>query len=136
MVILRQDKLTMDDLIKLIDKCQQENKYLILKFSATWCGPCQTIKPICHTYYEKMNDNVIVYEIDIDQQLDLYMAFKSKRMLKGVPTLKAWVPSPSGTRDDPWYIADYSMSGSSQTDIDYFFGNIIRLSNIQAQHNS
>ena len=58
------------------------NKQVILvKFSAEWCKPCKKIKPLVEDKYKEMPENVIIVEIDIDESLDLYMVFKTKKML-------------------------------------------------------
>ena len=31
----------------------QKNELLIIKFTADWCQPCKTIKPICDEYINK-----------------------------------------------------------------------------------
>ena len=42
------------------------NKIIVLKFTATWCGPCQRIK----TQYENLSSeypNIVFTEIDVDE---------------------------------------------------------------------
>ena len=48
-------------------------------FSATWCGPCQTFKPIMN---EIANEGHSVQFIDIDQSADLANKYK----VRSVPT--------------------------------------------------
>lgn len=56
---------------------------VVLDFGATWCGPCQVIKP----YLEKMSDNyagkAVIGKIDIDEAGDLAMKFG----IRNVPTV-------------------------------------------------
>ena len=59
----------LETLIKTIDKTEQH--CLLLKFTASWCGPCKTIKPICDKYFKSLPENVIISEIDIDESMDL-----------------------------------------------------------------
>ena len=66
------------------------NKVLIVKFSAEWCKPCQKIKNFVHERFAQMPENVVIVDIDIDETMDLYMAFKTKKMLKGVPSILAF----------------------------------------------
>ena len=49
-------------------------------FSATWCGPCQTFKPIMS---EIANEGHSVQFIDIDQQGDLARQYN----VRSVPTV-------------------------------------------------
>ena len=49
-------------------------------FSATWCGPCQTFKPIMN---EIANEGHSVQFIDIDQQGDLAQQYN----VRSVPTV-------------------------------------------------
>jgi thioredoxin 1 len=49
-------------------------------FSATWCGPCQTFKPIMN---EIANEGHSVQFIDIDQQEDLARQYN----VRSVPTV-------------------------------------------------
>ena len=68
----------------------KKNEVLLVKFSAEWCKPCKKIKPFVDNMYNSFPNNIIIVEIDIDESLDLYMIFKSKKMLTGVPTLFAF----------------------------------------------
>lgn len=94
------------------------NKVLIVKFGAEWCRPCKNIKGICETWFSKLPENIICADIDIDESLDLYIALKSKKMVKGVPTILAWY----GTNErEQWYIPDDSVSGGDIAQVDAFF---------------
>ena len=59
------------------------NLPIVLDFGATWCGPCQVIKP----YIEKMSNTyegkAIVAKVDIDEAGDLPMKFG----IRNVPTV-------------------------------------------------
>ena len=95
---------------------------IIIKFSAVWCRPCQQIKELSNELFQKTADNVLCFELDIDNYNNkkLYSAFKSKKMIKGVPTLFGF--NCKNDRDsEHWYIPDESVSGSSEKDIRMFF---------------
>jgi hypothetical protein len=53
--------------------------------------------------------------IDIDICTDLYTALKSKKQIRGVPTLLAY------KKDNVSLIADKSISGTNTKEIDAFF---------------
>ena len=95
---------------------------IIIKFSATWCKPCQQIKELSNELFQKTAENVLCFDLDIDNNNNkkLYSAFKSKKMIKGVPTLFGF--NCKNNRDpEHWYIPDESVSGSSEKDIRGFF---------------
>lgn len=116
-------ELTVDQLQVLLDnsyKKKPDMDIIIIKFSATWCQPCQKIKELCNELFNKTPDNVVCFDIDIDKNRDLYVALKSKKMIKGVPTLFRF--NCKKDRDiNHWYIPDASISGSNETDIMNFF---------------
>tara|TARA_B100000902_G_C27278143_1_gene900003 strand:+ start:57 stop:452 length:396 start_codon:yes stop_codon:yes gene_type:complete len=97
-----------------------EKQVLIVKFSAEWCKPCQKIKGFVHENFAKMPENVVIADIDIDETMDLYMTFKSKKMLKGIPTILAFY-SDVKQEDAHWFISDNSISGSNETEVESFF---------------
>lgn len=100
----------------------------IIKFSADWCAPCAKLLSWWRSYLQKCPDNVIMTEVDIDEQLDLYMFMKKKRMLKGVPTIFAWYPQPDRD-EDTWYIPEDSVSGIDEKAIVDFFDRAIHKAN-------
>jgi thiol-disulfide isomerase/thioredoxin len=87
---------------------QAKRTIIIIKFGATWCNPCKRIAPICEEWLATCPANILYADIDIDESLDLYMALKNKKMLKGVPTLLAYN---TGVARDHWYIPDDSVQG-------------------------
>ena len=54
----------------------------VIKFSATWCGPCRALSPIFNEVKSQMPD-VVFQEIDIDQNSDLAIKYN----VRGVPTI-------------------------------------------------
>lgn len=51
----------------------------VLKFSASWCGPCKALSKTL----ENVKTEVQIEEIDIDQNRELALQY----MVRGVPTL-------------------------------------------------
>lgn len=96
------------------------NKVLIVKFSAEWCKPCKKIKPRVTELFQTMPSNVVIADIDIDDTMDLYMAFRTKKMLSGVPTILAFH---GDVKREPghWYISDRNVSGSDINGVEDFF---------------
>jgi hypothetical protein len=78
------------------------------------------IKPLCEEYFSNMPNNILLFNIDIDEQMDLYVQLKSKKMLKGVPTMMMWAPS-YGNAEKPWYVSDESVSGADDREVRQFF---------------
>tara|TARA_B100000902_G_scaffold333931_1_gene332749 strand:- start:3572 stop:3967 length:396 start_codon:yes stop_codon:yes gene_type:complete len=95
---------------------------LLVKFSAEWCNPCKKIKPLVERKYKELPKNVIIVEIDIDESLDLYMIFKSKKMLTGVPTLFAF-HGDIKKEDNLWYVPDRTVSGSNEKQVEEFMNH-------------
>ena len=55
----------------------------VVKFGATWCGPCQTLKPIMEKIAGEMSDKFKFYDHDIDNSPNS----PSKFGVRGVPTV-------------------------------------------------
>ena len=46
--------------------------FVLLYFTASWCGPCQTIKPMIEKLSEGFDEAVLeIYLVDIDENDDL-----------------------------------------------------------------
>jgi len=58
------------------------NKHAVVRFTATWCGPCKTVAPVFDEL-AKENPSVVTYVIDVDNFHDLAKEFN----VKGIPTM-------------------------------------------------
>jgi thiol-disulfide isomerase/thioredoxin len=63
---------------------------LIIKLGAEWCGPCRKIDFIVHENFNKMPLNATCVIVDIDESIDLYAFFKTKKMVTGIPSVLAY----------------------------------------------
>ena len=67
------------------DKVKESDKLLLVKFGATWCGPCKQIK----SHLEKLAEtesNVIVIDIDVDDAKELDWDWASE--VENLPTFR------------------------------------------------
>jgi thiol-disulfide isomerase/thioredoxin len=110
-------------LIKLDNDNKSELKAIIIKFGATWCGPCKNIKDLCNKCYNELPKNVLYFDIDIDENAEIYMAFKAKKMIRGIPTLLGFVKRQDRNSQN-WYAPDLSSIGSETRNIEHFFNCI------------
>tara|TARA_B100002051_G_C16599030_1_gene566967 strand:- start:121 stop:567 length:447 start_codon:yes stop_codon:yes gene_type:complete len=94
------------------------NTHIFIKFSASWCKPCNLIKTACDTHFATLPKDAIIVDINIDDTLDLYSVFKRKKMLNGIPTILYY--NTTETRDR-WFIPDDSVSGGDVTEVARFF---------------
>ena len=58
-----------------------ETQIIVLDFSATWCGPCQSIKPV-YKRLSKEFPRILFIEIDYEKNKEIEEKFK----IKGFPT--------------------------------------------------
>ncbi|MGE0432793.1 MAG: thioredoxin [Planctomycetota bacterium] len=61
----------------------QGNKIAIIDFTATWCGPCQMLKPIIEQLANENQGKAAIAAVDIDQAQDIAREFN----IEGVPTV-------------------------------------------------
>lgn len=55
--------------VKMFDDCLN-NKYVIVDFYTTWCGPCKMIAPKFNELAEKYTD-INFYKVDADNMSDI-----------------------------------------------------------------
>ena len=55
---------------EFLDTINSETKTIIVKFTATWCGPCKFIAPIYKECSEKYL-NIVFLEVDVDAVPDV-----------------------------------------------------------------
>ena len=105
-----------DDYLKLLES---NPGYIIFKFSADWCHPCKTITPWINQLYNTIkSDEIILYEIDVDSNFDVFAFLKSKKMLTAIPTLFAY------KKNNLSFAPDFSISGTNSDEIKAFFDRI------------
>jgi thiol:disulfide interchange protein len=93
---------------------------IIIKFSATWCGPCKLIDNFVKNKLSNLPQTTInVLKIDIDEAFDIYGFLKTKKVLKGVPTILAYF---QGNLE---CFPDDMVSGTNETEISAFFARCI-----------
>ena len=114
----------MQQIINLVDTSKKEElKAIVIKMGAEWCGPCQKIKPLVLSCIKHMPPNVICFDIDADDNMELYSFFKNKRLINGIPAILCYTQN--NERDpEKWYIPDISVLGSDQNQIKHLFKTI------------
>lgn len=53
----------------------------LIKFGASWCGPCRAYAPILEEAEKDYADKIEFYEVDVDQEPELATKFE----IRGVP---------------------------------------------------
>lgn len=117
-------------MVKLINEISKEQlinfqnnspkqQLLIIKFEAEWCKPCQQIKALCQNLANQLNNNIGYVVVDIDENIELYAYLKTKKQVKGVPSLLAYYAGPRETNE--WFLPNDSVVGSDQNEVSKFF---------------
>jgi thioredoxin 1 len=65
----------------------KQNDAFIIDFTATWCNPCQTIKPLVNQAFEQMKQYFDMVIVDADKGSDICSFMK----VRGFPTLVSFV---------------------------------------------
>lgn len=68
--------------IEELNNVVKNSEKAVVKFGASWCGPCRAMKPVFNKLKETYN-NVSFVEVDIDDSEDVAMEFG----VMSVPTL-------------------------------------------------
>jgi thiol-disulfide isomerase/thioredoxin len=97
---------------------ESKRDWIIVHLSATWCAPCKVANPIICRMVEKLPDKVTYLDLDVDSCFDVYAVLKSKKQVKGVPSLLGYKPG------NATMFADVSCSGSNEEDIVAFFSKL------------
>lgn len=103
-----------------IDLLNNNPGIIILKFGATWCGPCTRIEPLIERWFSQMPDTVQTCIIDIDENFVLYSFLKSKKRINGVPALMCYF------KGNVHYIPNDMVVGSDVKQINEFFNRSLQ----------
>lgn len=94
----------------------------IIKFGATWCNPCQKIKPALKALNDECKRLNKVYnfiDVDVDECPDIYAFLKQKKMVRGIPVLFCYKKSQYS--ESSFYAPCDSITGASIPDIVNFY---------------
>ena len=94
----------------------QNSSILIVFVTGSNCAPCERAKPLVQEYMKTSTYKMI--PVDRDRDGDIYAALRTKKQLKGVPTLLAYQAG------NFTLIADCSVSGANPSAIAEFFDQI------------
>jgi thioredoxin 1 len=103
---------------RFIEILEANEGVVVVKYGATWCKPCKVIEPYLEEKKKTLAANVSYHHLDVDEDFDLYALFRSKKQIVGVPVLLAF------KKGNITPFADKSVTGTSRTDIDYFFHSL------------
>ena len=111
---------TREDLKNFLKNTKIEITFL--KFTATWCKPCQMIGPTIKSLNEqvvKAKKIINFIELDVDKCSDLYAFMKQKKMVRGIPVIMCF--KKSQYNDDTFYVPSDSFTGASIQDVVNFY---------------
>ena len=97
---------TKDDL-KL---CMDNLPYFILKFTATWCGPCKKVQPLVHELFNNLPKDFYYVEVDVDAGKSIANAMR----IKSVPTMMNYKNG----------MGEFMIVGSDEDKIKSFFSKV------------
>ena len=88
---------------------------ILLKFGASWCNPCKLISPFVNTMISKLPSSFTIYDLDVDDNFEIYAYLKSKKMVTGIPAILAYY------KENKTFASNESISGASEEDYKKFF---------------
>ena len=95
---------------------------IIIKFGATWCGPCKSIENDVQNMFSIMPDNVQCVMIDIDKSFDFYSFMRKNRVLNGVPVIVSY------NKNNLSFIPDDFIVGAGKDKLEAFKTRCLRAS--------
>ena len=93
----------------------KQYKYVIVKFTASWCGPCKKIAPIVTELFNQMPSNIVMLIVDIDKAPDI------KRFLK-VTSVQTFCNFINGE------MMDVNLGANKDDVINFFKKTVVRVS--------
>ena len=88
---------------------------IIIKFGAEWCQPCKAISPYVQEMIGKLPPHFKVYDLDVDDNFEIYAYLKSKKMVSGIPAILAYY------KENKTFASNESISGANQKQYKDFF---------------
>ena len=100
----RKIELTKKEELKMV---VSQEKYVVVKVTATWCGPCKRSKPLVEKWLESLPESVLYVEVDADKGSEISNILR----IRSIPTLLSYI------NGDPTDV----YSGGSDDVINKFF---------------
>ena len=110
---------TIEDRVAFQTLLENNKGVIILKFGAEWCQPCKVIAPKVNEYKDQLPEGVDFYDLDVDDNFEIYAYLKSKKMVTGIPTLLAYYAG------NTLFASDDSFSGVNVEELKIFFEKIL-----------
>lgn len=107
---------TRSDLGAILEK---NNGVIIIKFTASWCGPCKKIEALVNQYFDMMPNEISTIEVDIDNGIDVYGFLRTKRVVNGIPVILAYY------KNNMHYVPDDIVIGCDPVQIKLFFSRCL-----------
>lgn len=104
----------------LLDNILPHNPgYVIVKFGADWCKPCQKIKNTVDDCFSKMGPKAQCYDINVDECFDVYAFMKSRKMVSSIPSILVW------NKGNKEFVPSAFITSSDNDDIEKFLSKYI-----------
>ena len=94
---------------------------MVIKFGAEWCGPCKKIKDYLEVLFANTPENVICFDIDVDECIDVYSFLKSKKQINGIPAVLCYI------KGNATFAPNLSHSGSDIKTLKLFFDKVNKI---------
>jgi len=102
---------TIEDRNHFLEILKENKGHIIFKFGAEWCNPCNEIKDLVYELYSDMHENVICFDVNVDESFDIYGYLRSKRIVSGIPTILVY------KKENDMIGPDNNISGSNKSEI-------------------
>jgi thioredoxin 1 len=93
---------------------------VVIKFGASWCGPCRRIEPRVYEWFNRAPLSTQIFTVDVDDDSRLYSYFLKKRLIRGIPAIIIY------QKGNTSMIFDDIVNNSDIAEIDAFFGKWFR----------
>tara|TARA_B000000609_G_C24168722_1_gene348699 strand:- start:881 stop:1234 length:354 start_codon:yes stop_codon:yes gene_type:complete len=106
---------SIEDKAELMSILNSNKGYVVLKFGADWCKPCKSCHEHVYDWFKKLPEEFMCYDLDVDDNFEIYAFLKSKKQVSSIPTILAW------KRGNTMIGPDYSVVGADEKNISAFF---------------
>ena len=110
---------TMQEVVSELRRCQAENRLVVLKAGATWCGPCKVIANPFHAMMEFWSQYVPLCHLDFD--IDKAPAVAEHFQVEQIPFFICLLPSehPGISTEELRFV------GANQPRLEAWLGNLM-----------